>query len=102
MGEPTERVHLRCSFCGHWEVGPRTKAQIAAWLRIHKAATLGTDTAGPDRQSICPHPCGTEPDMASAVLGDDRPAPCECCDNGISNTTGEVCVACDGFGWREP
>jgi hypothetical protein len=27
---------------------------------------------------------------------------CECCDKGVSYTTGRVCVACNGTGWREP
>lgn len=28
--------------------------------------------------------------------------PGECCDEGVSFSTGKVCEACDGFGWREP
>jgi hypothetical protein len=41
-------------------------------------------------------------ETVDAVLGDESPTPCECCDDGISLTTGDVCTACNGFGWREP
>lgn len=68
--ETTERVHLACSFCGHWEAGARTKAQIAEWLRVHQAATLAPDRHGMDRKSTCPHPCGTP---IAAVT--DQPTP---------------------------
>jgi hypothetical protein len=59
MTERTERVHLSCELCGHWEAGARTKEQIADWLRVHKAARLAIDLHGIDRKSTCPHPCGT-------------------------------------------
>jgi hypothetical protein len=57
----TAQVALRCSWCGHWEKGSRTKDQIADWLWVHKAATLGVynGVAG-ELASICPHPCGEE------------------------------------------
>jgi hypothetical protein len=58
-GIHTERVHLSCSWCGHWEVGARTKDQVADWLRTHQVARLGVDLHGLDRKSTCPHPCGT-------------------------------------------
>jgi len=83
---PTERVFLSCSFCGHWEAGPRTKEQVAEWLRTHKAATLGVDRHGTDRQSTCPHPCGTP----MAPVGDDTPAP-----TWIVNRPADV-LSCDG------
>jgi hypothetical protein len=53
------RVHLSCTWCGHWEVGARTKEQIAEWLRVHRAAQLTSDHVGIDRESTCPQPCGT-------------------------------------------
>ena len=34
------------------------------------------------------------------ALDPDRIVPCECCESGVSITTGAVCVACDGTGWR--
>jgi hypothetical protein len=43
-----------------------------------------------------------EPTFDVVFDEDERRTPCECCDEGVSYTTGDVCIACDGFGWREP
>lgn len=55
----TEWVHVSCETCGHWRVGPLTKAEVADWLRTHGDARLRTDVSHLERESVCPCPCGT-------------------------------------------
>ena len=62
-GDVVEPVALRCTTCGHWEKGDRTKEQIAEWLRVHRAATLSAYDGDMELASICPRPCGGTPEM---------------------------------------
>lgn len=58
----TEPVALRCSWCGHWEKGQRSKAQVADWMRVHRVPMLGPYDGTEELASTCPEPCGPEED----------------------------------------
>lgn len=61
-----EKLNLGCLTCGHWKVGYFTKDEVADWLRTHPAGRI-REGRGPDRQSTCPHPCGTPFDPTAAA-----------------------------------
>lgn len=59
MGQ-IEWMHLGCQTCGHWAVGQFAKNQVADWLRAHgQGAGIRVDNSHIERESTCPHPCGT-------------------------------------------
>lgn len=56
--ETREWWWIGCHDCGHWKVGPFTKADIADWCRAHGPAVFRKDETGMARESTCPNPCG--------------------------------------------